>query len=287
MDELKEQRTDRYSVEIDEDGYPVEEELYDEPQQEKPKKKSLLRKLLIRLIAVCAVVLLIELGILLYTGQIWFNEPRKKDYPVRGPIMDDGGGEIYWSKFPKQNIQMCYLRATKSTDSADKSFEKNWAASKGSGLPVGALHIFSLRASGKEQAENFLSAVGDLTGRLTPAVEVSPNIIEKIFSHGVNEVGNDLREFVDTVKQSCGVTPIIKCSSYAYDKYIRGEFSDCMIWYESLFSEPDGDVDWTFWEYTSRYRLESFDNSKKYLHMSVYRYSEKDFEKLIIKPKDT
>ena len=283
MKEQRGQKPEQYSIEIDDEGYPVEEELYEPPFQDKPRKKSLLRKILIRLIVVGIVVLLIEGGILLYTGQIWFNEPKKKDFPVRGPVMDSSAGEIYWSKFPKQNIQMCYLRATESANNVDKTFEKNWEASKGSGLPVGALHIFDLRASGKDQAENFLSTVGDMTGRLAPAVEISPGIFARIFAHDVKSVGTDLREFVDTVKQKCGVTPIIKCSSHAYDKYIRGEFDDCMIWYESLFSEPDDNIPWTFWEYTSRYRLESFDNHKKYLHMSVYRYTEKEFEKLIVK----
>lgn len=273
----------RYSVELDEQGYPLQEETFDDNCTDKPKKKkSLLRKLLWRLIAVGLIVLLAELAILLYSGEIWFNEPKKKDYPVRGPVMYSDCGEIYWSKFGSQNIQMCYLRATRSTNYVDEEFEKNWANCRKSELPVGALHIFDLNADGKEQADNFLSTVGDMTGRLTPAVEVSPSIFAKLFAPKVNTVGNNLRDFVDRVKQKCGASPVIKCSSSAYDKYIRGEFSDCPIWYESLYSQPDDDVDWTFWEYTDRNRLQSFDKTRKHLCMSVYRYDEKKFEQLIL-----
>ena len=276
----------QYSVELDEEGYPIEPELEDEqeyePQEQPKKKKSLLRKLIIRLIAVGLVVLLIELGVLLWSGQIWFNEPKKKDFPVRFPVMDSDCGEIYWSKFGGQNIQACYIRATSSTNHVDKRFEKNWEDSRKSNLPVGALHIFDLSADGKAQAENFLSAVGDMTGRLVPAVEISPNILERIFSPGVNEIGTNLRDFVNAVKESTGVTPIIKCSSSAYEKYVKGEFGDCMIWYESLYSQPDDSIDWTFWEYTSRMQLESFEKQGRHLHMSVYRHDEEEFRKLII-----
>lgn len=274
----------KYSVELDEEGYPIEEDFpEDEPSEKSRKKKSILRKLMIRLIAVCLVVLIVELGVLLWSGQIWFNEPKKKDYPVRGPIMDSKCGEIYWSKFGGQNIQMCYLRATKSTNYVDEQFEKNWKNCKKSKLPVGALHVFDLNTSGEAQAENFLSVTGDMTGYLTPVVEISPGIWARIFSPGVNETGTYLRDFVNAVKKSCGAAPIIKCSQHAYEKYIKGEFSDCMIWYESNFSQPDDDIDWTFWEYTSRAKLQCFENTGRHLYMSVYRYGEDEFKKLILK----
>lgn len=272
-----------YSTPIDEFGYPIEEEPQDE-QEEQPrkKKKSFARKLLWRLCLVGIVVLLAELAILLYSGEIWFNEPKKKDYPVRGPVMDNDGGEIYWTKFSKQNIQMCYLRATKSTSYVDESFEKNWKGASKSAIPVGALHIFDMRADGAEQAENYLSAVGDLTGRLTPAVEISPGLFDRIFAPNVNTVGSNLRAFADRIKERTGVYPIIKCSSHAYEKYVRGEFDDCMLWYESKFSQPESDIDWDFWEYTDRTRLLSHGKDSERLEMSVFRHDEEKFKSLLI-----
>ena len=63
----------KYSIEIDEQGYPIEEESPEEEPAEKPRKrKSILRKLMVRLIALCLVVLIIELGVLLWSGQIWW-----------------------------------------------------------------------------------------------------------------------------------------------------------------------------------------------------------------------
>lgn len=278
-----------YSILIDQDGYPIEEEPEDLPeaQQERKKTGRFVRKLLLRLCIVGIILLMIEFAILLYSGQIWFNEPKKKDYPVRGPVMDDKGGEIYWSKFSKLNIQMCYLRATKSTSYVDESFEKNKEGAFHSRIPVGAIHIFDIRSDGKAQAENFLSAVGDMDGWLVPAVEVSPGLFDRLFAPDVNKVGTNLRDFVNTVKEKTGVCPVIKCSSGAYDKYIKGEFSDCMLWYESLYSEPDDSIDWTFWEYTSRTKLSSYEHDSHRLHMSVYRYGEDEFGKLIVNRKDT
>ena len=117
---------------------------------------------------------------------------------------------------------MCYLRATKSTSYVDESFEKNKEGAFHSRIPVGAIHIFDIRSDGKAQAENFLSAVGDMDGWLVPAVEVSPGLFDRLFAPDVNKVGTNLRDFVNTVKEKTGVCPVIKCSSGAYDKYIKG-----------------------------------------------------------------
>ena len=56
---------------------------YEVYEEEKPRHRFL-KKLVKRLIILCAVVLVINLAVLLYTGRLWFNEPKKRDYPIRG-----------------------------------------------------------------------------------------------------------------------------------------------------------------------------------------------------------
>ena len=76
---------------------------YEVYEEEKPRHRFL-KKLVKRLIILCAVVLVINLAVLLYTGRLWFNEPKKRDYPIRGPVVTESMGEIRWKSFAKQNI---------------------------------------------------------------------------------------------------------------------------------------------------------------------------------------
>ena len=143
---------------------------YEVYEEEKPRHRFL-KKLVKRLIILCAVVLVINLAVLLYTGRLWFNEPKKRDYPIRGPVVTESMGEIRWKSFAKQNIQTAYIRATKGTTFEDGAFRDNWNGSKDTDISVGAYHVLELDTDGTKQAEHFINAVGeDLSGRLIPAV---------------------------------------------------------------------------------------------------------------------
>ena len=86
---------------------------YEVYEEEKPRHRFL-KKLVKRLIILCAVVLVINLAVLLYTGRLWFNEPKKRDYPIRGPVVTESMGEIRWKSFAKQNIQTAYIEPPKA-----------------------------------------------------------------------------------------------------------------------------------------------------------------------------
>lgn len=131
-------------------------EVYDE---EKPRHRFL-KKLVKRLIILCAVVLVINLAVLLYTGRLWFNEPKKRDYPIRGPVVTESMGEIRWKSFAKQNIQTAYIRATKGTTFEDGAFRDNWNGSKDTDISVGAYHVLELDTDGTKQAEQFHKCCG-------------------------------------------------------------------------------------------------------------------------------
>ncbi len=256
---------------------------YDVYEEEKPKKRFL-RRLLIRLVILCVIILVINLIVLFATGQIWFNEPKKRDFPIRGPVVTEDMGEIKWKSFAKQNIQLAYIRATKGTSFEDGSFRDNWNDSADTEIPVGALHIFEPDTDGARQAEHFIETVGDdLSGRLCPAAEVKLRGLYKFLPPDYGEAADNLADFCEAIEKQYGVKPILLCTERTYKNIISGDerFEDCSIWYESLFSEPDEGVDWTFWGYTNRVKFAYYD-SNSYLYMTVFKGSEKDFNKLIL-----
>lgn len=259
-----------------------DEEEYEEDIPRKPGKHRL-RKLAFRLILLCLLVLLVDLGILLFTGQLWFNEPRKRDYPIRGPVVNESIGKVDWDKFAQQNIQMCYIRATKSTAYEDERFSENKSGSAETELPTGMLHIFDPTMDGKTQAEHFIEVCGSMEGRLRPAVECDPNVMYFVVPLDYGEVSDRLRAFADRIEEEYGCTPVIKCGKRIYEKVVKDErFDDCPVWYESEFTKPAKDVRWDFWGYSSRVRFDYYEN-KKFLEMVLFDGDEEHFEEMYIR----
>lgn len=260
-----------------------EQDLREDYEEEKPKKpkKHRLRKFLVRLTILCILVMAADLGLLFFTGQLWFNQPRKRDHPIRGPVINEKAGEVDWERFAQQNIQMCYIRATKSTAYEDERFEENKVGSAKTDLPTGMLHIFDPAMDGTAQAEHFIKVCGSMEGRLRPAVECAPNVMYRILSNDNDELSDRLRAFADRIEQEYGCTPVIKCGKEVYENVVKEGFEDCPVWYESEFSKPADDVDWDFWGYSSRVKFDHYE-SHKFLEMTLLNGGEDRLEEMFI-----
>lgn len=252
---------------------------YEEEQQELPKKpkKRRLRKLLTFVAVFCVIVILLNIAFLYYRGQIWFNEPRKRDYPVRGAVITQDLGKIDWRIMSQQTISFAYIRATKGTTYADTEFKRNLKNSSKQDLLVGCWHEFDFRTDGEKQAENFISQCGDMDGMLRPMVKVTKYGIYNLKMKNADKVRENLRAFLDRVEEEYGRRPVIMCDSACYKKYIKPYFDSYTLWTIDHFSEPDEDSDWALWEYNPRVRTSGYENSKEYFAMTVYRES-KDIE---------
>lgn len=255
----------------------TDREVYDE----KPGHRRR-RKLFFRVVFICVLVLAVNLGVLLYTGKLWFNEPRKRDYPVRGPVISESEGKVDWSSFAEQNIQMCYIRATKSTAYEDKNFKQNQKGAAQTELPVGYLHIFDLTMDGADQAKHFADTAGNLSGRLVPAVEVDRSGFYRIFPVDYDDLSEKLSDYVNAIEEYCGTKPVIKCGKDIYENVVsREEFDDCPVWYVSEYSKPDENVRFDFWGYSSRVKFNYYE-SGGYLEMTLFNGSEKEFQNMIV-----
>lgn len=269
------------------DPDPYDDDLYEQEVPARPKKKWL-RKIIVRVLILCIILMFINVGIMFATGNIWFNEPRKKDYPIRGPVITEKMGDINWEKFSHQNIQMAYIRATKSSTYEDKNFSDNWEGAEENDFPVGAFHVFDPNIDGKEQAEHFISVVGTLKGKLLPAVEVKMTGFNLFFSPDYKKVTKRLMDFVETIKGHYKVYPIIYCDKKTYKNIVcypdslsddkSENFKGCPVWYESIYSKPKDDIEWNFWSYTNRVKFNYYETDC-YLTMVLFNGKENDFRK--------
>ena len=285
-------RTDTIRQDSDKRNRSEYDDENDGELEEQPKKKKhRLRKFVIVTTILCIIVFAVNLAMLLFSGKLLFNEPKKRDYPIRGPVVSQSEGKISWKKFAMQNIQMAYIRATKSTAYEDENFRENWENSAQTSLPTGALHIFDPGLDGKEQAEHFINVVGDLKGRLIPAVEIKFSGFYRIVPLDYDKITQNLMAYAEEINEHYGVYPIIRCDKRSYEKIIlnpnlfsrtsTNNFHGCLIWYESLYSKPEENINWNLWSYSDRVKY-SYYESKDFITMSVFNGAKEDFRKLIL-----
>lgn len=269
--------------EVPEEGGDIPHESENTEEVPKKRKRHWRRRIITGLIVLCAAIIITDIFLLFLSGRIWFNEPKKRDYPIRGPVISEKEGEVQWRGFAAQNIQICYIRATKGVSYEDKRFEYNKEGSGASGLPTGMIHVFDPLKDGEKQAEHFIKVCGGMGGRLRPVVDCDFGLIYSVLPVDEEKVSDRLRAFADKIKEKYGCTPIIKCDKDSYEKIAGKErFDDCGIWYVSEFKKiPDG-VRADLWGYSSRVKFKYYE-SGGFLEMVVLNSGEEDYSKLTIK----
>lgn len=259
---------------------PVDPEVIQERKEKRKLRKRW--RWFIRATVFFVIVIAIDAALLIFSGKLTFNVPRKRDYPIRGPVVTEDMGTVNWKKFVQQNMQMAYIRCTKGTVFEDKFFDKNKSGSAKTSLPTGFLHRFDLGTDGKEQAKHFIEKAGDMDGRLIPCVDISRSFGEALIPVNYDKATSRLEDFIDCIKEEYGCTVVIKCDKKTYKKIAsRAAFEDCYIWYVSEFSKPDESINWTIWTYSDRVKF-NFYSSKGFLEMAVYAGKENDFENMYI-----
>ena len=240
--------------------------------------KLKINKLMIITVSVLALIC-ITAAVLLYFGIIQINHPPKDKYPIRGVDVSEYQGDIDWSVLANQDIDFAFIKATEGSSYTDEYFAENWKNASKTDLEIGAYHFFSLESSGKSQAEHFCDTVQSVPNMLPPVVDVEPygtykDITEKDIA--------ELTDWLTVAEENYGIKPIIYTTSKWYHKQIKDSFPDYDIWIRSVYSKPDKDVKWTFWQYSNRMRLDGYDGEEKYIDMNVFCGSAEEFAAYLI-----
>ena len=218
----KQSNDNEYDFKLDDDAVEQINSEFPDDEIIDVKPKHRLRRFIIRFSLLCIIIIMINIAVLFFTGKLWFNQPDKNDYPVRGALIDSDMGKIRWDVFSKQNISAAYIRATKGTSFKDEQFDDNWKASHDSELLTGAYHVFSLNTDGKKQAEYFCSVIEkSMNGRLVPAVEVKLTGIYAVVAPDKDKIVSNLRDFCNYIESRYGVKPVIMCTNRSYEKYVQ------------------------------------------------------------------
>lgn len=238
-------------------------------------------KKIIFAVAACSAIVGISAALLmLWNGIILFNNPSRKDYPVRGVDVSHYQGDIDWDVLSRENISFAYIKATEGSGYTDSRFYYNYENAGRTNLRVGAYHFFSFDSSGNTQADNFISAVEKTDGMLPPVIDVEYYGAKKYSEFAAGDIIAELRILADRLTEHYGIRPVIYAAEDSYDDYIAGNFDDCDIWIRNVITKPhisDG-RQWTFWQYTNRGRLHGYSGEEKYIDINVYRGTEEEFQ---------
>ncbi|MBI5217507.1 MAG: glycoside hydrolase family 25 protein [Bacteroidia bacterium] len=216
---------------------------------------------------------------LFFYGYFHFNNPSRKEFPVRGIDISHHQGEIEWNKLNTDEFSFIFIKATEGGNYKDKEFPENWQNAKNRGFTVGAYHFYRLCKSGMEQAGNFIETVPKDTMAMPPVIDLefgSNCSSDKNKKQILKEIG----DFIDTVGKYYRKKVIIYTTDEFYNDYIKNNFDGCYIWIRNIYGKPElsDQRKWTFWQYDNRTHI---DGIASYIDLNVFNGSREEFERFI------
>lgn len=233
---------------------------------------------LLAFLGVCSAI-----GFLLYQGILWFNNPDKAAYPVRGVDVSVYQGRVDWNTLANQDIAFAFIKATEGRSHQDARFAQNWQDAQQTPLAIGAYHFFSYDSDGHTQAANFIAAVPVLENALPPVIDIE--------FYGGNERNPPPKEKVlpildallSDLEQHYGKKPILYATMKSYRLYLAEAYQDYPLWIRNVLRTPrlpDG-ATWHFWQYSHRERLEGYDGEERFIDMNVWNGDLASFQKYV------
>ena len=230
----------------------------------------MLKKLLTTIILVAVVA---GLGFLAYNAILnrdininqWFIGGMTKGVDISSYQED-----VDMQKLMEQGIGFVYIKSTEGSSHVDSSFKEKWKAAEQTGLMAGAYHYFSYNNSGVEQAENFIETVGDLSGRLIPAIDMELTPEEVMDPPEKDDVVRGLKAFLGIVEEKYKVKPLIYARQDYYEKYLADDFSDYPRWVRNVYWPVyvNAGEDWLVWQYHDKAVLGGY-SGEKYIDLNV------------------
>ena len=211
-------------------------------------------------------------------GYIHINGFSASKYAIKGVDVSHYQGEIDWSEIREQGIGFAYIKATEGSSHVDDRFAYNYENAKNAGIRAGAYHFFSFDSPGKTQAENFINNVGEYSEMLPPAADVEFYGDKRTNRPDAESVRKELKDFLGALEERYKTKPVIYVTEDIYDLYIDGYFRGYPLWVRSIWGTPPKGIEWTFWQYTDKGRLEGFAGDETYIDLNVFSGTKEEWE---------
>ena len=208
-------------------------------------------------------------------------------YPLRGVDVSHYQGKISWEALKAQGIDFAYIKATEGSEHEDERFRENWQEAGESKMLAGAYHFFSFDSSGVSQAEWYIRTVGDLDGKLCPAVDVEYYGGKEMNPPDRDETVRQLRQCLETLEGHYGKKPVIYTTYKVYRRYIEENFGDYPLWIRNVYYPPwDLGEDWQSWQYMDTAVLEGYEGAEPCIDLDVFAGTEAELKEYLIDNKE-
>ena len=189
---------------------------------------------------------------------------------IRGVDVSSYQQNVDFAKLYDQGIEFVFIKATEGSSHQDPSFAEKWQHVQESNLLSGAYHYFSYKSSGASQAQNFINAVGDLSGRLLPVVDLELTPEEVINPPDKTEVVLSLKAFLAVIEEEYNIKPILYSRQDYYEKYLAEDFSEYPRWVTNVFFPVfiEAGDNWVIWQYNDQGILDGY-SGEEHIDLNV------------------
>ena len=215
--------------------------------------------------------LLLLLFFAVKTKKLRINTWIVSERDVIGADISEYQADVDMSELMRQGIEFIYIKATEGSRHEDSRFADNWENAGACGLAAGAYHFFSFDSPGQMQAENYIQTVGELKGKLIPAVDVEYYGDKKENPPAKDEVVRELGAFLEALEKEYGEKPLIYCSGDIYEKYIREDFGNYPRWVRSIYYPVTFEAggNWAIWQYCDTAQLKGYEGGERFIDLNV------------------
>jgi lysozyme len=236
-----------------------------------------MRRKVFLLVAAALAVALLWCAVFLYTVRpAWFVS---RFYTVRGVDVSRYQGEIDWG-WMSRGLSFAFIKATEGASTIDPYFALNFENAAKAGLVTGAYHFLTYRTPGEVQAANFITAVGDLHGRLPPVVDVELYGNFSDVPPSLETVRAILDPLLRQLETRYGAKPILYASPLTYKLYVRDDYSGYPLWIRNVSTEPG--MPFAFWQHSDKGLLPGYSGPEKHIDLNVFSGTEKELRALMI-----
>ena len=205
---------------------------------------------------------------------------RMDGFEIHGIDVSRYQSDIDWPKVATQDISFAFVKASEGETISDNFFCKNWKEIKEAGIRRGAYHFFRPTTSVLTQAQNFMDNVILEKGDLPPVLDVE--VMDGVSSE---ELVKRVRIWLEIIETEYQIRPIIYTNLKFYNKHFADHFPDYPVWIAryNQYLQPllVNNVDWKFWQYGNRGRLEGIQGD---VDFNVFKGTIEELESLCYNP---
>jgi lysozyme len=192
-------------------------------------------------------------------------------YPIKGIDLSHWNHPIDYVKI-SENINFVFLKITEGTTFRDRLFESHFQEFSKTDLSIGVYHFFNFGINGAEQAAHFVNSI---QGRYLPlplVVDVEQTGNPTIPDYLVIE---ELKLFVEFIFEKTGRLPMIYTNGDGYNRFVKNNFENLLIWFAGNKIERVNSINPTFWQFSQQGRMAGSDGE---IDLNVFRGTEMDWE---------